>query len=64
MNNENNMRALAWDCYFAGVVSISRHPGAGKDIGFGQDHERTIEECAEIADQMLIERDKRFGVES
>jgi hypothetical protein len=56
-------RRLAWDCYFAGVVSISLHPGAGIDKGYGKTEERSIDECAKIADIMLDERDKRFGSE-
>ena len=61
MNDQHEQsRRLAWDCYFAGIVSISRHPGSGKDRGYGQDHERTIAECADMADVMLAERDKRF----
>ena len=63
MNPHEIGRRLAWDAYFAGIVSISRHPGAGKDRGYGQDQERSIEECAKIADEMMLERDKRFGKE-
>lgn len=58
-----DMRIVAWDMYFAGAVSISLHPGAGKDKGYGKAAERTIEECALIADEMLKERDARFGKE-
>ena len=53
-------RRMAWDCYFAGAMSISLHPGSGKDIGYGKSHQRSVQECAEIADEMLAERDKRF----
>ena len=54
-------RRLAWDAYFAGAMSISLHPGSGKDIGYGKDPQRTIQECAAIDDEMLAERDLRFG---
>lgn len=59
--NEKHFRQLAWDTYFAGVMSISLHPGSGKDRGYGQAAERSVKECALIADEMLAERDKRFG---
>lgn len=64
MTDTENLRRLAWDSYFAGVMSISLHPGAGKDKGFGIAAERSIADCAHIADLMLMERDKRFKEQS
>lgn len=57
-------RRQAWDSYFSGAMSISLHPGAGKNMGSGMSTIRSVEECAVIADDMLIERDKRFPLES
>jgi len=52
MNPEDQ---ITWDMFFAGIVSMQYHPRAtlnGAKV-------RTIKECAEIADEMLIERNKR-----
>ncbi len=49
-------RRIAWDIFFAGVVSINLHPGTTRDKA----QPRSIEECAQIADQMLAERVKRW----
>jgi hypothetical protein len=53
---ETDSRCLAWDAYFAGVMSISLHPGAARDGPM-----RTVTDCACIADAMLAERDRRFA---
>jgi hypothetical protein len=49
------LRASAWDMYASAVLSMSLHPGTTRDKAVP----KTPEQIAEIADQLLAERDKR-----
>jgi len=44
-----------WDLYFAGLVAMSLHPGFSRP----DTEEITIQDCADIADEMMKEREKR-----
>ena len=46
---------MTWDMFFASVTSMQYHPRASLNGA----KVKTIEECAVVADQMLIERNKR-----
>ena len=48
--------ATAWDVYFSGIVSLNQHPGTGR----GESVKLTLEECADLADEMLMVRRQRI----
>lgn len=48
-----------WDLYFAGLVSMSVHPGHLKEDGPGL----SLKRCAEIADCMIAIRNARSDQE-
>lgn len=50
------MRRAAWDMFASSALGMSMHPGTTRDAA----RPLTASQCADIADQMLEERDKRF----
>jgi len=48
-----------WDIYFASIVAMQTHPGAGSR----GHHKLTLSECAKLADEMIKERTKRWPSE-
>lgn len=58
MEHEKVMRMAAWDMYASGILSMSLHPGTTRD----KQTKMTIEEVANLADELLGERDRRFPI--
>ena len=55
MNDMTEREAMAWDAYFCSIVSMSLHPGTSRENAI----KRSLEDCAKMADDMIIERRKR-----
>lgn len=49
-----------FDVFFASIASIAHHPAAGRDNGHGKATVRTVEECADVALEMIEVRRKVF----
>jgi len=48
---------MAWDMYFASIVSMSIHPGTNRENAI----KRSVEQCARLADEMMEQRDLTFA---
>lgn len=55
--DEQTQRRLAWDCYYAAAMGMSLHPGTTRDAAIP----RSPEKAAQIADDMLAQRDARVA---
>lgn len=54
---------MIFDIFFAGTVSMAHcHPAAGRSNGFAEAPTKTVEECADIALEMIEVRRKVLSV--
>lgn len=51
------MRQAAWDMYVAAILGMAYHPGTTRDAAV----RRPPQEIANLADEMMEQRDQRFG---
>jgi hypothetical protein len=53
---------MVFDIFFAGCVSMAHcHPAAGRSNGYGTAEKLTVEQCAELALEMVAVRRKVFA---
>lgn len=54
------MQTTTWDIYFASLVAMTLHPGAGR----GDHYQLSLTDCAQLADQMMEIRKRRLECRS
>lgn len=58
----NDAEQMVFDIFFAGCVSMAHcHPAAGRSNGYGTAEKLTVEQCADLALEMIAVRRKVFA---